>query len=581
MGKCRLLAGDEVTTGLDSQTAFEITRAFKLFAQHLNDTVVLSLLQPPPESFALFDKVIVLDKGAIAYHGPMEKITAHFASIGLQLPRRKDVADFLVEITSSAELRAEYCSLSDGQKPPSDLHAKYVEVCPSYTEMGTRLDEKYTADTSWGEYYSKEFTEPVSYYMKLCLNRNLVVTKMNPAYMQTKFGQAFIMGIFTGTLYYQIDYDEYTSKFGLLFSSLMYLGLSGMAAMPGLIERRAVFYKQRSASFFPTYAFTLSQVVIDVVVTLLETIVYANLVYWPAGLSSSAFFPFFVLCFLLSLAMSQWFAVVAAAAPDSQAAQPAAGMSIVLCVLFSGFIVQRENVPEAWKPLYWVSPVALAWRAASINEFRSDRYDKCTYQISEVGCPEEDGCCRENDDGIYFLKTYSLQTESFFIQVGIIVLFAYFLLSVGLQTLVLNLVHYEGHGAAPPVAEDDLQDAEDSYVRANLPIKGAVADQPSSSHSSADIPYAPTTIAFRDVHYSVTVPSTNPNGTAEQLELLGGVTGFAKPSTMTALMGSRYIVPLAESSYAEYRRLVCVSQRCRENCRSRSLGHRAVAKTQI
>lgn len=551
MGKCRLIAGDEVSTGLDSQTAFEITRAFKLFARHLKITVVLSLLQPPPESFALFDNVIVLEKGAVAYHGPMDKITAHFASIGLQLPTRKDVADFLVEITSSAELRAEYCSLSDGQKPPSDLHAKYVEVCPSYTEMMTRLNDKITAVQEWGKYYSNEFTEPVSYYMKLCLHRNLVVMKMNPAYMKTKFGQAFVMGIFTGTLYYELDYDEYTSKFGLLFSSLMYLGLSGMSAVPGLIERRAVFYKQRSASFFPTYAYTLSQVVIDVVVTLFETIVYANLVYWPSGLSSPAFFVFFFLCFLLSLAMSQWFAVVAAAAPDTQSAQPIAGMSIVLCVLFSGFIVQRENIPEPWKPLYWVSPISLAWRAASINEFRSDRYDKCTYQVNELSCPEEESCCREKDDGIYFLKTYSLQTESSFIHIGIFVLCAYFLVTVGLQTIILNIIHHEGHGAAPAVADDDIQDDEIPFARTNLPTKGAVADQPSSSSSSTDIPYTPTTIAFRDVHYSVTVPSKVPYGPAEQLELLGGVTGFAKPSTMTALMGSRYVAP-AQSSHAEY-----------------------------
>lgn len=551
MGKCRLMAGDEISTGLDSQTAFEITHAFKMLATHIGVTVVLSLLQPAPETFALFDQVILLDRGAVAYHGPTERITAHFAGVGLEPPPRKDVADFLVEITSSAELRAEYCTLGEGRKPVNDLPACFtVDTCPEWAAMTAKFDEEKPAvgATDWGPYYSTEFTKPMKYYLALCLRRTLIVMKLNPAYMKTKFGQAVFMGIFTGTLYYQVDYDDFSSKFGLCFSALMFLALSGMSAMPVLIDRRAVFYKQRAASFFPTLAYTSSQIVIDSVVVLAENIIYVNLVYWPAGLASSGFFVFFVICVALSLAMNQWFAAVAAAAPDTQSAQPMAGMSVVLCVLFSGFIIQRPNLPQAWRPLYWVSPIALGWRAASINEFRSDKYDKCTYQRDEV-CREgeggDDGCCSASSDGIFFLERYSVQSETSHIAISIIVLAAYFLLSVCLQTLFLTYVRHSGHGAGPPVPDDDVADPEASIANMRLPTKALVADTPNDDdddESSSAIPYTPTTIAFKDVHYTVSVPSSNPFGPSEQLELLGGVTGFAKPATLTALMGSRSVL---------------------------------------
>jgi ABC-type multidrug transport system ATPase subunit len=35
-------------------------------------TVLMSLLQPPPEVFELFDDVMLLSEGQMVYHGPRE-----------------------------------------------------------------------------------------------------------------------------------------------------------------------------------------------------------------------------------------------------------------------------------------------------------------------------------------------------------------------------------------------------------------------------------------------------------------------------------------------------------------------------
>ena len=43
---------------------------------------VVSLLQPPPETFALFDELILLSQGQIIYSGPVEKVVPHFESLG-------------------------------------------------------------------------------------------------------------------------------------------------------------------------------------------------------------------------------------------------------------------------------------------------------------------------------------------------------------------------------------------------------------------------------------------------------------------------------------------------------------------
>ena len=57
---------------------------------------IVSLLQPPPETVALFDEIILIDSGAVIYAGPVDEVVGHFESLGYELPERTDVADWLL-----------------------------------------------------------------------------------------------------------------------------------------------------------------------------------------------------------------------------------------------------------------------------------------------------------------------------------------------------------------------------------------------------------------------------------------------------------------------------------------------------
>jgi ABC-type multidrug transport system ATPase subunit len=60
---------DAITNGLDTATTFDIINATKSLAEILDQTFVISLLQPPPEVFNLFDEIILMSEGNIIYHG--------------------------------------------------------------------------------------------------------------------------------------------------------------------------------------------------------------------------------------------------------------------------------------------------------------------------------------------------------------------------------------------------------------------------------------------------------------------------------------------------------------------------------
>ncbi|KAK9668619.1 hypothetical protein RND81_13G072400 [Saponaria officinalis] len=86
---------DEISTGLDSSTTFQIVKCIGNFVHKMEGMVLMALLQPAPETFELFDDLILLSDGHIVYQGPWADVLEFFESLDFQLPPRKGVADFL------------------------------------------------------------------------------------------------------------------------------------------------------------------------------------------------------------------------------------------------------------------------------------------------------------------------------------------------------------------------------------------------------------------------------------------------------------------------------------------------------
>ena len=62
----RLLAMDEISTGLDAAVTFDIVASIRAWARAMRGTVVIALLQPTPEVYSLFDEVILMREGVSA-----------------------------------------------------------------------------------------------------------------------------------------------------------------------------------------------------------------------------------------------------------------------------------------------------------------------------------------------------------------------------------------------------------------------------------------------------------------------------------------------------------------------------------
>ncbi|KAL5705871.1 hypothetical protein ACHQM5_024106 [Ranunculus cassubicifolius] len=97
VGPERVLLMDEISNGLDSSTTLQIVKSLRNYVHLLNGTVLLSLLQPAPETYELFDDILLLSDGYIVYQGPRANILQFFEHMGFKCPERKGVAEFLQE----------------------------------------------------------------------------------------------------------------------------------------------------------------------------------------------------------------------------------------------------------------------------------------------------------------------------------------------------------------------------------------------------------------------------------------------------------------------------------------------------
>jgi ABC-type multidrug transport system ATPase subunit len=98
VGPTTALFMDEISTGLDSSTTFQIVKCLSQFCHVMEATILMSLLQPAPETFQLFDDIILLSEGQVVYHGPKENVLEFFRGCGFKCPERKGIADFLQEV---------------------------------------------------------------------------------------------------------------------------------------------------------------------------------------------------------------------------------------------------------------------------------------------------------------------------------------------------------------------------------------------------------------------------------------------------------------------------------------------------
>ncbi|KAK7284891.1 hypothetical protein RJT34_19645 [Clitoria ternatea] len=546
VGPAKALFMDEISTGLDSSTTFQICNFMRQMVHIMDETMVISLLQPAPETFELFDDIILLSEGQIVYQGPRENVLEFFENMGFKCPARKGVADFLQEVTSKKDQQQywfrrdepyRYVSVSEFAESFHLFHigeqlAKEFEVPydKSRTHRAALVKQEYGI-SNWE-------------LLKACFSREWLLMKRDLFVYIFRIVQTAVLAILVLTVFLRTGMPVGTVKdgqkfYGALFFSLMTLTFNGSSERAMIVSRLPVFYKQRDFKFFPAWAFGLPISILRIPISLVESAIWIVLTYFTIGFAPSPgrFFGQFLVYFGIHQMSISLYRLIGAVGRTQVIAGIVNGLIYQVIFALGGFIVDKNNIQPWLIWAYYISPLMYGQNAIVINEFLDERWNQ----------PNTDPNVNAPTVGKVLLKSRGFYTEGYWYWICIGVLFGFILLFNLLFIVALTYLNPYGESKALIMDEDDKK-SEKSTSRQlmNEDIDMAVRNSSEIASSSVQeqrtgivLPFQALSLVFNHVNYYVDMPveMKNQGISEDRLQLLHDVSGAFRPGVLTALMG--------------------------------------------
>ncbi|CAI5703647.1 hypothetical protein KXD40_008854 [Peronospora effusa] len=526
IGGQSLFLCDEISTGLDSAATFDIIKSLRTWCKTLGGSAVIALLQPTPEVVEMFDDILMINEGHMAYHGPRTKILDYFEGHGFTCPPRVDPADFLIEVTSGRGQRYANGTISIKDLPvssedfnnrfcQSNIYRKtYEAISKGFNEHQFESAEDFKKAKSVANLArSKEKSEFGLAFLPstlLLLNRQKLVWLRDPPLLWGKLFEGLVIGLVMGMLYFDVSKTYYLR---MIFFSIALFQRQAWQQITISFDLRKVFYKQRPRNFFRTSSYAIAESVVQIPVNMAVSFVLGTFFYFMSGLTRTfeKFIVFYLVLLCFQHAISAYMTMLSALSPSITIGQALAAISVSFFLLFSGNIILADLIPDYWIWMYWFSPISWALRSNMLSEFSSDRYSPAVSQAQ--------------------LESFSITQGTEYIWFGVAVLVVYYFAFTSFNALALHYIRYEKFKGVSVMAMKQKEDANNVYVEVSTP-KTAQHGIGATKAKDGGLPFTPTNLCIKDLDYYVTLPS------GEERQLLQKITAHFEPGRMVALMGA-------------------------------------------
>ncbi|XP_027068458.2 ABC transporter G family member 39-like [Coffea arabica] len=545
VGPATAIYMDEISTGLDSSTTFQIVNHMKHMVHVMDITMIISLLQPAPETYNLFDDIILLSEGQIVYQGPREHVLDFFEHVGFKCPDRKGVADFLQEVTSKKDQEQYWIR--------KDQPYRYISV-PELAEafkafhVGQRLAEELSVP------YDKSKTHPAALVtnkyglsnweiLTACFSREWLLMKRNSFVYIFKTVQITIMAIVSSTVFLRTQMphgqlQDGGKYFGALFFSLINIMFNGMAELSMTVFRLPIFFKQRDSLFYPAWAFSLPVFLLRVPLSFMESAIWIILTYYTIGLAPSParFFQQYLTFFCIHTMALSLFRFIAAIGRTQVVANTLGTFTLLVVFVCGGFVVAKDALKPWIRWATYISPMSYGQNAIVMSEFLDKRWS----------APNLDPRIDAPTVGKALLKGRGFYTEWSWYWICIAALLGFSVLFNGFFVVALTFLNPLGDSRT--VVLDENQEKNSSSA-SNKETSEGTDMEPRNASSSTEanghdkkgmvLPFQPLSIAFNHINYSVDMPAEmKSQGVQEdRLQLLRDASGCFRPGILTALVG--------------------------------------------
>jgi hypothetical protein len=241
-----------------------------------------------------------------------------------------------------------------------------------------------------------ESVQPPSFCLQLLLlsGRKLCNMYRHPWLFIMSFVATLATAVFMGLVYKSLDRmtPGIQNRFASFFFTILYLSLASLSSLPVWQEERALCARERAAGVYSSGAYLACTIAFDLLtMRVLPTVFLATIGYSMMGLRAGLghrirYWAAITLCNVASASASM---AIGAASTSTSVANTIGSLSVLVNLLFGGFLLSLHKLPRAVALLSRLSYARYAYEILVVNEFEGATGFMLT-PFSPPGIPPED-----------------------------------------------------------------------------------------------------------------------------------------------------------------------------------------------
>ncbi|CAK1582282.1 unnamed protein product [Parnassius mnemosyne] len=424
-----LLFCDEPTTGLDSSSAQKLVSLLRASAAQ-GKTVICTIHQPSSELMALFDKLVLLAEGRVAFAGNASGALSFFESLGYHCPITYNPTDYFIKVLA----------LTPGSEGASRQAIKSVCDRFAVSDAAKELDMEIHLEFHLMDHENEEsrrikqdsFKAPFFFTKIMWLVYRFMLVILRDPRVQTlrivqKLAIALTAGMcFIGTV--RLTQAGIQDVQGALFIIIAENTFSPMYSVLHIFpEEFPLLTRELKAGLYSTPIYYIARMIAQFPGLVIEPTLFTFVVYFIAGLRATVFaFSFTVVVSIavlnVAIACGSFFSCAFGSMPLAISYLVPFDFSLMLT---SGLFLKLSSIPKYISWIRHLSWVMYSNEAMSILQWDGVDNITCVVSDNNVGTP-----CLSTGEEV--LGKYDFQSNRFWIDVMALVIlcFAFHLLAL-------------------------------------------------------------------------------------------------------------------------------------------------------
>ncbi|KAB0792488.1 hypothetical protein PPYR_04282 [Photinus pyralis] len=393
-----LMFCDEPTSGLDSFMAMNVVQVLKELAQ-LGKTVVCTIHQPSSELYEMFDKILLMAEGRVAFLGTPREAENFCAALGAPCPKNYNPADYFMQLLAIVPNQEEDCKQVVNMMCDAFAGSGYGMKLAA--EAGAVEKEVYKPGDSFNGKRRTPYKASWCAQFSAVLWRSWLAVVKEPLLMKMRVIHTLVLAIVVAIVYFgqSLTEEGVMNINGAIY--LLILNMSFQNVIPVInvfCQELPVFLREHKNGMYRTDVYFLCKTLAELPLFVALPLLTVAICYYTIGLNpyvSRFLIAAGILVLIANTAVSFGY-LVSCLSSSIAMALSLAGPLMIPIMLFGGFFMNLDSIPKYFRWISYLSWIRYGFEGLMVNQWEGVNHINCT---ENMACPQ---------NGTMVLDTYSL-----------------------------------------------------------------------------------------------------------------------------------------------------------------------------